>query len=74
MWHAVRKDRKLRPLIPPAQIHLTLPGAWQNRRLRVPDGLVLHHAFVSRDERVWVNVWNKVRPVNYRFILGEKPD
>ena len=39
----------------PAQIHLTLPVAWQHRRLRVPEGLILHHAAVSRDERAWVN-------------------
>ncbi len=37
----------------PAQIHLTLPTAWQQRRLRVPKGLVLHYADVTNKERTW---------------------
>lgn len=39
----------------PAQIHLTLPLAWQRRRVRVPDGVILHYAAVSSDERTWIN-------------------
>jgi len=39
----------------PARVHLTLPLAWQHRRLRVPEGLILHHASVLLDERTWVN-------------------
>lgn len=37
----------------PAQVHLTLPEAWRLRRLRVPAGVVLHHAGVAPDERSW---------------------
>jgi predicted transcriptional regulator of viral defense system len=37
----------------PMQIHLTLPAAWKHRRLRVPQGIVLHHADVPLGERVW---------------------
>ncbi len=37
----------------PAQIHLTLPTGWQQRRLRVPKGLALHYAGVSTKERTW---------------------
>jgi predicted transcriptional regulator of viral defense system len=37
----------------PAQIHLTLPVEWRHRRLRVPNGVVIHHADVPRDDRVW---------------------
>ncbi len=37
----------------PAQIHLTLPKTWRQRRLRVPKGLVLHFADVSAKERAW---------------------
>ncbi len=37
----------------PAQIHLTLPTAWRRRRLRVPEGIVLHHADIARVDRVW---------------------
>lgn len=38
----------------PAQIHLTLPTGWQQRRLRVPKGLALHYADVPTNERTWV--------------------
>ena len=38
----------------PAQIHLTLPLSWQQRRLRVPKGLVLHYADVPTKERTWI--------------------
>jgi predicted transcriptional regulator of viral defense system len=38
----------------PAHLHLTLPASWQRRRLRVPDGLVLHHADVSTQDRAWL--------------------
>jgi predicted transcriptional regulator of viral defense system len=37
----------------PAQIHLTLPSAWSQRRLRVPEGVVLHHAEVPSSDRCW---------------------
>ena len=37
----------------PAQIHLTLPTGWQQRRLRVPKGLALHYAGVPTKERTW---------------------
>lgn len=38
----------------PARIHLTLPQAWQTRRLRVPEGLSLHYADVPSSQRTWV--------------------
>lgn len=37
----------------PARIHLTLPSAWRKRRFRVPADVVLHHADVPPEERVW---------------------
>lgn len=37
----------------PSQIHLTLPHTWKKRRLRVPDGVVLHYGDVSDSERRW---------------------
>jgi predicted transcriptional regulator of viral defense system len=37
-----------------ALIQLSLPPAWQQRRLRVPKGLVLHYADVPGKERTWV--------------------
>jgi predicted transcriptional regulator of viral defense system len=36
-----------------AQLHLTLPAAWTARRLRVPTGVVLHHANIEAQERTW---------------------
>src|SRR3989442_5497900 len=38
----------------PARAHLTLPANWRNRRLRVPDGVVLHYADVLKPDRAWV--------------------
>jgi hypothetical protein len=40
----------------PAQIHLTLPTDWQQRRLRVPQGLALHYADVPDNDRTWAGV------------------
>ena len=37
----------------PSQVHLTLPAAWHKRRLRVPDGVVLHYGDVPESERRW---------------------
>jgi predicted transcriptional regulator of viral defense system len=37
----------------PAQIHLTLPAEWRHRRLRVPEGVVLHHAKIHPEDRIW---------------------
>ena len=37
----------------PAHVHLTLPGAWRQRRFRVPDDVVLHHADVPPEDRTW---------------------
>ena len=38
----------------PAVHHLTLPAEWSQRRLRVPVGVQLYFADVSRTERTWV--------------------
>jgi predicted transcriptional regulator of viral defense system len=38
----------------PGRVHLTLPAAWSRRRLRVPKGVVVHHADLAKDERVLV--------------------
>lgn len=40
--------------LPPVE-HLTVPEAWRKRRLRVPDGLSLHHADIPPDERTCVD-------------------
>lgn len=37
----------------PAEVHMTLPAAWARRRLRVPAGVVLHHADVAAGDRAW---------------------
>src|SRR6266446_5584841 len=38
----------------PGRAHLTLPAKWRTRRLRVPDGVVLHYADVPKRDRAWV--------------------
>lgn len=37
----------------PGQMHLTLPAEWRRRRFRVPPGVVLHHAGIPAEDRVW---------------------
>jgi predicted transcriptional regulator of viral defense system len=37
----------------PAHIHLTLPNAWRQRRFRIPEDIVLHHADVPDGDRTW---------------------
>ena len=36
----------------PRRVHLTLPASWSKRRLRVPNGVLLHHEDVRRTECV----------------------
>jgi len=38
----------------PSRVHITVPASWRARRLRVPRGVVLHHADIAKDERAWV--------------------
>ena len=52
----------------PVQTHLTLPCAWQRRRLRVPDRVVLHHADVPPGERTW---FGSVPVTNARRTLAD---
>jgi predicted transcriptional regulator of viral defense system len=37
----------------PAKTHMTVPAAWQQRRLRVPRGLVLHYHDVRDRDSAW---------------------
>ncbi|AKF87444.1 Transcriptional regulator, AbiEi antitoxin, Type IV TA system [Myxococcus fulvus] len=37
----------------PSRLHLTLPTTWKQRRLRVPPGVVIHHAALDDAERTW---------------------
>jgi predicted transcriptional regulator of viral defense system len=51
----------------PAHVHLTLPSAWRRRRLREPEGVVLHHADVPPEDRTWfgaVPITNPRRSLN----------
>ncbi len=38
----------------PARAHMTLPLAWAQRRLRVPQGLVFNYADLADADRTWV--------------------
>ncbi len=40
----------------PAKAHLTVPAAWSARRMRVPDGLLLHCDDLTDADREWVDV------------------
>lgn len=46
----------------PGRVHLTLPLAWQKRRLKVPPLLALHHADVPESERAWVGAVPVTKP------------
>lgn len=37
----------------PTKVHLSVPAAWDVRRLRVPAGVVIHHADVTKREQSW---------------------
>ena len=37
----------------PSRVHLTVPTRWESRRLRVPDGVVLHFGDVAEHQRQW---------------------
>lgn len=37
----------------PKHVHLTVPEAWRERRLRVPEGMVLRYGLVPEAERTW---------------------
>jgi predicted transcriptional regulator of viral defense system len=61
----------------PAQIHLTLPQSWQQRRLRIPEGVVLHYADISPAERSWVGAVPLTSPrqtLNDCARMGLPPD
>jgi predicted transcriptional regulator of viral defense system len=61
----------------PEQVHLILPRAWQNRRFRVPEGVVLHHADVPLDDRTWfgaVPINNPRRTLSDCAQVGIPPD
>jgi predicted transcriptional regulator of viral defense system len=61
----------------PAQIHLTLPLSWRQRRFRVPRGFVLHYADVRPDERAWagaVPVTSVRRTLNDCSLADFSPD
>ena len=39
----------------PAKVHMSLPTSWRARRLRVPDGLVLHYADLTTEQCTWLD-------------------
>jgi predicted transcriptional regulator of viral defense system len=61
----------------PAQIHLTLPPAWRQRRLRIPKGLTLHYADIPKQDQSWngaVPVTSTRRTLNDCALAGLSPD
>lgn len=36
----------------PRKVNMTLPLGWSKRRLRVPEGVLLHHGDIKKDERI----------------------
>jgi predicted transcriptional regulator of viral defense system len=61
----------------PAQVHLTLPAAWTQRRFRVPEGVVLHHADIEPTARSWagpVPITSVPRTLNDLARTGLSPE
>jgi len=61
----------------PAQVHVTLPAAARRRRLRIPEGVMLHHADVAAPERSWfgaVPVTSPGRTLTDCVAAGVAPD
>lgn len=61
----------------PAQVHITLPGKWRSRRLRVPAGVVPHYADLADADRTWfgaVPVTTPRRTLNDCARAGLSPD
>ena len=61
----------------PAQVHLTVPSDWRRRRLRVPSGIVLHHADVPQTDRTWfgsVPITGPARTLNDCASGGMSPE
>ena len=47
----------------PSLAHLTLPEAWRKRRLRVPEGVVLHYGDVPESELQWFGPVPATKPL-----------
>ena len=47
----------------PAKVHLTLPEKWRRRRLRVPDGVILHYADIPESQRRWFGPVQSTAPL-----------
>ncbi|WP_164019154.1 type IV toxin-antitoxin system AbiEi family antitoxin domain-containing protein [Pyxidicoccus trucidator] len=52
----------------PSRVDLTLPLSWKKRRLRVPPGVVLHHADLPAADRTW---WGSVPMTSTRRTLSD---
>lgn len=56
---------------------MTVPAAWSQRRLRVPEGLRLHYADLEDQERTWhgpVPITSPARTVNDCAAAGVSPE
>lgn len=51
----------------PASVHMTVPEDWRSRRLRIPDGLVLHHGNLAAKDRAWHEVVPLTAPYRVLF-------
>ena len=61
----------------PHEVEMTLPAAWSQRRLRVPEGLRLHYADLADQERSWhgpVPITTPARTVNDCAAAGVSPE
>lgn len=61
----------------PSEVEMTVPAAWRQRRLNVPDGLHLHFADLPDSERAWlgpVPITTPARTVKDCAAAGVSPE
>ena len=61
----------------PSEVEMTVPLTWRNRRLRVPEGLVLHFADLRPVDRAWhgpVPLTNPAQTVRDCISVGVSPE
>lgn len=47
----------------PSKMHMAVPQAWRKRRLRIPQGVMLHFADVAKEEVTWIGPVPLTKPL-----------
>lgn len=61
----------------PAKLHLTVPSAWDARRIKIPSGMVLHYSDIVDQDREWrgpVQLTTPLRTIVDCMLAAVAPD